>query len=140
MKRKIATQIAWQFLGKAYVWGGDDPLRGFDCSGFVIELLKSVGVLPRRGDWTAAGLWSKYKKQRVAEPYEGCLAFWRASAAKNSRIVHVEFCLDDVHSIGASGGGSTTLTVQDAIDGNAYIKVRPIRSRKHLAGYADPFH
>jgi len=28
-----------------YLWGGDDPLAGFDCSGFVIEILKSVGIL-----------------------------------------------------------------------------------------------
>jgi len=27
--------------------------RGFDCSGLVIEGLRSAGLLPRTGDWTA---------------------------------------------------------------------------------------
>lgn len=139
MVRKLASRIAWHFLGKPYIWGGDDPVRGFDCSGYVIEVLKSVGSLPRTGDWTASDLWARYKSQRVARPHEGCLAFWRASGSANSKIVHVEYCVDEVHAIGASGGGSTTMTTQDAIDQNAYIKVRPIQSRQHIAGYVDPF-
>ena len=37
-------QTALAYLGTPYVWGGDDP-SGFDCSGFVIECLKSAGLL-----------------------------------------------------------------------------------------------
>ena len=48
-------------------------LRGFDCSGYCIEILKSVGLLPRKGDWTAAGLFEKFGK--VVEPSTGCLVF-----------------------------------------------------------------
>ena len=131
--REIALKVAWSFLGKPYLWGGDDPMAGFDCSGFVIECLKSVGRLPRTGDWTANGLYERFKV--VVISYEGCLVFWE----NNGRIIHVELCIDDIYAIGFSGGGSDTLTVQDAIKANAYCKVRPFRSRAGLYGFVDPF-
>lgn len=132
----IAMKVAWGFLGLPYRWGGDDPLQGFDCSGFVIEILKSVGVLPRVGDWTAHGLWERYKNNVVERPKEGDLVFWNRS---DSRVIHVEMCIDQFFSIGASSGGATTITIEDAIKKNAYIKVRPFRSRPSIAGFLDPF-
>jgi hypothetical protein len=44
-----------------------------------------------------------------------------------------------VLSLGASGGGSRTVTVSDAIRSNAFIKLRPFRSRDGVAGFVDPF-
>ena len=55
------------------------------------------------------------------------------------RIVHVEICLNENLALGASGGGSKTKTVQDAIKHNAFIKIRAIESRSGIAGYIDPF-
>ena len=133
--KEIALKVAWSFLGRPYIWGGDDPVKGFDCSGFVIECLKSAGTLPRNGDWTANGLYNLFV--RVKDPYEGCLVFWRKTT--KGKIIHVELCLNDKFSIGASGGGQHTITEQDAIDQNAYIKVRPFRSRKGVAGFVNPF-
>ena len=134
--RQIAGDIAMRFLGSPYIWGGDDPVRGFDCSGYVIEILKSVGKLPRSGDWTAQGLWNLLKNKEVDKPYFGCLVFWKNS---NGRIIHVEFAMSDELCIGASGGGSRTLSNEDAIRQNAYIKVRPYASRSNIAGFIDPF-
>ncbi|MCK9325035.1 MAG: C40 family peptidase [Bacteroidales bacterium] len=136
-KRMIAIEIAKQFLGRPYTWGGDDPMRGFDCSGLAVELLKSVGVLPRRGDWTAQMLWNRFDNfgVMVSEPYWGCLVFWKSGG----EIIHVEMCLNDELSIGASGGGSKVKTLEDAIKQNAFIKVRPFRSRSGLFGFVDPF-
>jgi len=37
-RREIAAKIAWHYLGTPYVWGGDD-FSGFDCSGYVIEIM-----------------------------------------------------------------------------------------------------
>lgn len=137
MKRQIATKVAWSFLGKPYLWGGDDPMAGFDCSGFCIEILKSVGILPRGGDWTAEGLKDRFKSKPVNEPKEGCLVFWRSK--HGPQIVHVEYCLDNELAIGASGGGSSTTDETAAIQQNAYIKVRPFRSRNGIWGFVDPF-
>ncbi|RPI56414.1 MAG: hypothetical protein EHM49_00030 [Deltaproteobacteria bacterium] len=135
-KRKIAVAIAWKMWGLPYKWGGDDPIESFDCSGMVVEILKSVGALPRKGDWTAHSLWELFKDRLVEHPYEGCLVFWENGSGK---VIHVELCLDNELSIGASGGGSSTLTEQNASDQNAYIKVRPFRSRSLIKGFLDPF-
>lgn len=135
--KKIAEKVAFSFLGKPYLWGGDDPVAGFDCSGFCIEILKSVGMLPRRGDWTAQGLWNKFEKYEVDKPSLGSLVFWTNS--RGDRIIHVEMALNSHLCIGASGGGSKTTNIEHAINQNAYIKVRPFGSRKHIKGYLDPF-
>jgi cell wall-associated NlpC family hydrolase len=111
-------------------------MAGFDCSGFVIEVLKGVGKLPRSGDWTASNLRDVFKDSVVHEPQEGCLVFWQNFS---NRIVHVEYCLNDILCIGASGGGSDTVTVQDAIENDAYIKMRPISSRSNIHSFVDPF-
>ena len=41
--------VAFSLLHKPYIWGGDNPAKGVDCSGLVIEILKSMGKLPARG-------------------------------------------------------------------------------------------
>jgi len=120
-------------LGTPYRWGGSDPILGFDCSGFVIELLKAVGILPRSGDWTADALYRRFPADHtVDEPYVGCLAFWR----RDGRMTHVEYCIDGAHTIGASGGGSATTDLGAAADQDAYVKLRPIRPG---AVFVDPF-
>lgn len=113
-------------------------MEGFDCSGYVIEILKSIGHLPREGDWTAAGLWEHFRNLEVSYPQRGCLVFYENKS--RTRIVHVEFCLDAELAIGASGGGSRTGTIRKAVDNNAYIKVRPIESRPHIRGYINTFN
>jgi len=134
---EFATWYASQFIGVPYKWGGNDPMAGFDCSGYCIEILKGVGVLSRHGDWTAQGLWDKFKEKKVTAPIEGCLVFWYNRS--HTKIIHVEYCIDRKRSIGASGGGSRTVTVQDAIEQDAYIKVRPFTSRPNIAGFLYPF-
>lgn len=42
------VNMARQFLGTPYLWGGADPRKGFDCSGFVQYLYAQAGIaLPR---------------------------------------------------------------------------------------------
>lgn len=132
-KRQLAREVAMSYIGTFYIWGGDDP-SGMDCSGFAIEILKSVGLFPSSSDTTAKGLFLTYI--RVDTPKLGCLVFYGKG---ESSISHVEFCLNDVLSIGASGGTSRTRTVKDAIRDNAFIKIRPMNRRSDVVGYVDPF-
>jgi len=42
------VQVAHQYLGVPYVWGGTDPRTGLDCSGFLQRVYGDVGVhIPR---------------------------------------------------------------------------------------------
>ena len=142
-KIDLASRIAFAFLGKSYKWGGDDPMEGFDCSGLCIEILKSVGLLPRKGDWTAQNLWDKlFANHGIClweNLQEGCFVFWYNS--DHSRIVHVEYAISSLLSIGASGGGSKVRNEADACKYNAFIKIRPITGRgaKGAIGIIYPF-
>lgn len=135
LMKNMALDIAWRLYGIPYRWGGDDPIQGFDCSGFIVEILRSLGILPLTGDWTAATLFEHFSANREPHPEECFLVFWKGDHG----IRHVEMCLNEILSIGASGGGSGVLSEVEAAIANAYIKVRPILGRGEIAGYVDPF-
>jgi murein DD-endopeptidase len=125
----IAMDVAFSQLGRPYVWGGNDPMAGFDCSGLVVEVLQSVGVLPRQGDWSADALARRFKARMVpeAELRPGWLVFWRRDDG-TMRHVEMVYAVEDgrVITIGASGGGPKTRTLADAIRMDAFTKLRPI--------------
>jgi hypothetical protein len=141
LRRSLALRILWGMWGTAYRWSGDDP-DSWDCSGLVIEILKSVGLFPRKGDTTAHGLFERFAAQRVkeieAEP--GCLVFW---LNQSGRAVHVEMVVQvedtEIYAMGASGGGPDVVDHATAMAKNAFVKVRPVASRTGLRSYADPF-
>lgn len=120
--RKWLITTALAYLGTPYVWGGDDP-SGFDCSGFVIECLKSAGVLGEKDDYTADGLFRLFTTRIADKPEKGALLFWLDEEGK---AVHVTICLDERFHIGASGGCSSTVDSQAAWKANAYVKIRLI--------------
>jgi len=134
----MARWVAGKNYGQPYKWGGDDTIDGFDCSGFVQEILYSVGALKDGLDRTAQGLWDHYSEVHMETPYRGCLVFWQVSKT-NTHIRHIEFCINEYYSIGASGGGSKTTDKGKAALHNAFVKVRPIKGRGIIAGYVDPF-
>ena len=131
----LAQMVAFRLLGKPYNWGGDDPMVGFDCSGFIVEVLKSCGRLPRKGDWTADILMN-YGFPETQELAPGVLVFWG-----RARATHIEMIYDVVDgiplTIGAAGGDSRVITIEDAIRQNAYIKLRPMRTGS--IAFRDPF-
>jgi len=136
----IGSMVAFSLLNKPYIWGGDNPVEGLDCSGLVIEILKSMGVLPAQGDWTAQGLYERFKDKEVNEQHvrEGCLVFWEGM---DGTANHVEYVLTSELSICARGGGSTIRSLKDALKYGAYSKIRPWKDRKgrSIKALVDPF-
>lgn len=134
---RILTDYALQFVGKPYRWGGDDPIRGFDCSGFIQELLASAGIDPK-GDQTAQGLFDYFSRngswniQRV-----GSLAFYGKDVKS---ISHVAMMLDSYRIIEAGAGGPTTTTEQAAADQNAFVRIRLLTNRKDLQAVIRPHY
>ncbi len=133
--RKWFLKTALAYLGTPYIWGGDDP-SGFDCSGFVIECLKSAGILEEHQDYTANGLMRLFISKFVDAPYEGTLLF---TLDVSGHATHVVICLDRYFQIGAAGGTHTTRDVDQAWRDNAYVKIRPLAFQGKRTVIVDPF-
>jgi len=133
---KIAYDYSLALCGGIpYKWGGSNPLQGFDCSGLVQEILASIGQDPP-GDQTAQSLFDHFNKNGSRDILGlGALAFYGSSI---KAIEHVMFMLDDSCAIGANGGTSKVNTFQDALETNAWIKIRPINYRKDLVAVIMP--
>lgn len=134
---KILYDYAMQFVGTPYRWGGDDPIDGYDCSGFVQELLSSVGHDPK-GDQTAQALFDYFNAMGRAEwnvHKIGALAFFGKDP---THISHVAMLLDEYRMIEAGGGGSQTTNRAEAAAQNAYIRIRPISNRSDLVAVLRP--
>lgn len=132
---QLLRDYALSFVGRPYRWGGDDPMAGYDCSGFVQELLDSCGIDPA-GDQTAQALYNFFSLAGELNK-RGCgsLVFYGAS---KSRISHVAMMLDEHRIIEAGGGDSRTKTEEDAVKQNAYIRVRHFLRRKDLIAVIRP--
>lgn len=137
-------QILYDYVmshnGLPYIWGGDDSIEGMDCSGLVIEYLQSCGLFPVDRDTTAQGLLNYFSGARsmiVDRPRFGSLVFYGKS---RSRITHVAFGLDRYRIQEAGGGGRTTLTREDAIAQNAYVRIRPFDHRSDLITILHPYY
>lgn len=119
--------VIMNYHGTWYTWSGDSPL-GFDCSGLIVEGLKSADMIPRKSDYTADGLWRKFRhpSKRLDIPKPGSLCFW---FDRHGIAVHVAVCINEDSYIGAEGGGRNVKTLEDAVKYNAFIKIRPLSSR-----------
>ncbi|MHB8053632.1 MAG: NlpC/P60 family protein [Candidatus Aminicenantales bacterium] len=133
--RAMTVDYGKHFIGTLYRWGGNDP-SGFDCSGFVVEVLQGVGRLLHGRDYSANDLYGIFKSNIIDHGYAGCLAFWFDDSGK---AVHVMLMTDADHVLGAVGGGSTTITAADAIRQNAFLALRPLSYRKGVPVIVDPF-
>ena len=125
-----------KWIGHFYLWAGDDP-SGFDCSGLILEVLQSVGLIKHGEDMTADALYRKFKDSERKKGGTGYLVFW--FTPYKDKAIHVEMMVDEYHTVGASGGGSKTKTIADAIKHNAFVKMRPVYYRGLNFKICDPF-
>ncbi len=84
--RQSMTAAIDERLGTRYRWGGTN-LGGFDCSGFVWNTFKSIGVDFERA--SARTLWSRFLAPPASEQYKfGTLVFF-------SNLAHVGIVADE---------------------------------------------
>lgn len=122
---RLLRDIALSFHLIPYLWGGDD-FSGFDCSGLLIEILKTAGAAPPN-DMTAQQLYGYFARNgsTLMGPECGALAFYGDS---DDHVRHCAFLLDERRMIEAGGGGAHIRDVEAAVRRNAFVKIRPFRT------------
>lgn len=129
-KQEILKLFFQSTLGLPYIWGGQNPLVGYDCSGFVQEALITIGLDPK-GDQTSHALYEHFRN-----PKFGVRRFLQFGSVlffgREDRISHTAIALNQFSMIESGGGGSQCKTREDAIKYNAFVRIRPISRRKDL--------
>lgn len=123
LEMQILINYALSMVGTPYIWGGEGPphIGGYDCSGFIQELLRSVGFDPP-GDQTAQALYDYFeKKGQWNRSGAGVLVFYGKGP---SEITHIAMMIDVHRVIEAGGGNSSCRTREDAIRQGAFVRVR----------------
>lgn len=129
MTKDQFVQACFQYLNLPYIWGGDDPIIGYDCSGLVQELYSMIGLDPK-GDQTAQALYDFFVYRSYSHYADvGSLVFYGKDSCS---ITHVGLMISEHCMIEAGGGGSRTKSSDDAAKQNAYVRIRPIGARKDL--------
>lgn len=111
-ERDSAVEYLKKWLMVPYGWGMDD-FSSMDCSGLIMEVLKSVGRFGERRDLTADGLFHLYERLAVQNPYKGCLIFWLDK--NNGKAKHVAMMVDERFLIHAAGAGKPILLYENII-------------------------
>ena len=103
MINKILANAA-KYLGTPYVWGGESEKEGgFDCSGFVFNVLRDSGYnVPRD---TAQGYFNRFKANRIYSVESSALLFFGKSTNK---ITHIAIAIDNTFMYESIGGRLNT--------------------------------
>lgn len=140
--RELVEILMFRMWGLPYLWGGDDPIAGMDCSGGILELLKSCNGWPSKVDATAQTLYDHFSKDPNGKPLDlneetllGDLVFFGPS---KTNISHVGMAFNGEIMFEFGGGDSKTTTLDAAKKQNAYARFRGIDTRRDLVAFVRP--
>jgi cell wall-associated NlpC family hydrolase len=135
---EVLTVFLSATLGTPYHYGGDTPMEGYDCSGFVMEYLKMWGIAPPTDsssdmiyDWFQAD----QRRFQHYKPGVGALVFYGKKSPDGrsiARISHIALMINDHQIAEAGGGDQRTLSKQEAINKKAFVRIRPYQYRKDM--------
>lgn len=145
MNLPILLQYAWMLIagGTPYHWGaeqggGDDPILGFDCSGYCSELLRAAGILGYQERLSAQAIYDRLANNGSVGAWGlGSFSFYGKDVRS---ITHIGFCIDGFFMLEFGGGDHTTATPVVAATQNAFGRLRPIRFRKDFLQVVKPFY
>ena len=104
---KINIELAKKYLGRPYVWGGNcEAEGGYDCSGFVFQVLHQSGFKVNRD--TAQGYYNTFSKYETSKTNiaTGDLLFFGKS---KKSITHIAIALDSKTMIESIGNSKNTI-------------------------------
>ena len=117
-------EYAATFLGTPYVWGGNTPEQGMDCSGFVCEVLKGGNLLGSSEDLSSQELYNRFIQSGLesSKPIKNSLLFYGESVNK---ITHVAFAISKYQIIEAAGEGRVSTN-------KGFVRIRNYKYRRDL--------
>lgn len=134
-------------LGTPYYWGGNNPVQGYDCSGFVMDYMAMYGIGPKE-DSSAQMIFNYFQKDANTKvenyyPGLGALVFYgtRVKVSGSWRvknITHIGVMINENQIAEAGGGDRRTLTMDEAAEQNAYVRIRPYNRRKDIVFILTP--
>jgi cell wall-associated NlpC family hydrolase len=135
---KPLIDYAEKFYGVPYKWGGENPMQGFDCSGFIQWIFRSIGMDPR-GDQTAQVYYSYFSNRgnRLPTPEKGALLFFGVNSEK---ISHIALAISSYQMIEAGGGDRTTVSYDDAFNNGACVRKNIISARQDFIAAVMPHY
>jgi cell wall-associated NlpC family hydrolase len=83
MANRQAANDAMQLQGQPYVWGGESPIEGFDCSGLVYYVYNKQGVRLPRDTWSLA---NQLPSVQINQRQPGDLVFFNTSSKPFSHV------------------------------------------------------
>ena len=133
---KELIEYAKSFLHTPYKWGGNTPISGMDCSGFIQAVLASIGMDPPGRD-TAQSLYAHFSINGIImqKPVPGALIFYGSAI---DRISHVAMAINEHLVIEAGGGDHTTTSKEVADKQNALVRIRPYNRRLDIVKISMP--
>lgn len=131
----LALKVAWAMYGTPYKWGGDDPVGGADCSGYISEILRSVGEIGPKERVTTHTIWQRWgveDNRAIAETgIEAGDIILYSKDKSVAGINHVVIAVSPNFILEAGGGWQDTDTLAEAAAANAFVRMRPL-DRKRL--------
>lgn len=129
-------------LGVPYKWAGDNPVSGYDCSGFLMEWMRMFGIGPKV-DSTAWQIFNFFNDRRdLVEsfiPQKGAIVFYgKRKDGKLVSISHTGLMINSNQIAEAGGGDQSVLTPKEAANKNAFVRVRPYQYRNDLVFILKP--
>lgn len=99
---KDVMELALQFQGNPYVWGGASPQEGFDCSGLIQWVYSQIGInLPR----VAVDQWRATVEIPIEEAQAGDLIFFKGTYGAPDYISHVGIYIDETRMYDSNSSG-----------------------------------
>ena len=110
------------FIGIKYVYGGNTPEQGFDCSGLICEGLRFQGLIGKE-DLSAQAIYERFKTLGLSSSLERNSLLFFGSEVK--KITHIAIAIDTTRMLEAGGEGKTSTT-------EGFVRIRPVKWRGDL--------
>lgn len=126
---------ARSFLGVPYIYGGNNCLTGFDCSGYMSEVLRKPGLVRNHEDISVQGIYERVAKEGTSittGPMKfpgGTLLFYGESL---TNLEHVALVVDWYSIIECGGGNEKTDSIDKAKALGACVRERGILLRSDI--------